>query len=101
MGGNVVLEFAARYPDLPASIVLLDTVMLVPQPLLEPLRPLAQALKGPDRLLSVRQLWEPLFPDTDDPARKEQIIAFVRSPQHVLASSFPNPITEYDASSAA
>jgi pimeloyl-ACP methyl ester carboxylesterase len=101
MGGNVVLEFAARYPDLPASIVLLDTVMLVPQPFLEPLRPLAQALKGPEYLSVVRQLWEPLFLATDDPARKEQIIAFVRSPQHVLASSFPNHITEYDASSAA
>ena len=28
MGGNVALEFAARYPEIPASIVLVDSVIL-------------------------------------------------------------------------
>jgi pimeloyl-ACP methyl ester carboxylesterase len=67
MGGNVVLKLAARYPGLPASIVLLDTVMLVPQPLLDPIRQLAQALKGPEYNSVVRQIWEPLFLASDEP----------------------------------
>jgi pimeloyl-ACP methyl ester carboxylesterase len=39
MGGNVVLELAARYPGLLCSIVMIDSVMFTPQALLDTLPP--------------------------------------------------------------
>jgi pimeloyl-ACP methyl ester carboxylesterase len=37
MGGNVALELAARYPEIPASIVLIDSAILPPQSMLNAL----------------------------------------------------------------
>src|SRR4051794_18780428 len=45
MGGNVALELAARYPDIPSSLVMIDSVMLPPQALLNTLHPLIEALQ--------------------------------------------------------
>jgi pimeloyl-ACP methyl ester carboxylesterase len=47
MGGTVALELAARYPDLPAAIVLIDSVIFPPPAFVDALRPLGEALCGP------------------------------------------------------
>jgi pimeloyl-ACP methyl ester carboxylesterase len=35
MGGNVALELAARYPGLPSSLVMIDSVVLPPRAMLD------------------------------------------------------------------
>jgi pimeloyl-ACP methyl ester carboxylesterase len=46
VGGNIAIEFASRYPEIPASIVLIDSVILPHQSFLDALQPLVEALKG-------------------------------------------------------
>src|SRR5262249_60153667 len=55
MGGNVALELAARHPQTPASIVMIDSVILPDQLFVDALRPLAEALRGPDYLTASQQ----------------------------------------------
>jgi pimeloyl-ACP methyl ester carboxylesterase len=38
MGGNVILELAARFPEVPSSLVMIDSVMLPPQMMLDTLQ---------------------------------------------------------------
>ena len=38
MGGNVALELAARYPEIPVSIVLIDSLILPRQSILDALQ---------------------------------------------------------------
>lgn len=102
MGGNVALELAARHPQTPASIVMIDSVILPDQLFVDALRPLAEALRGPDYLTASQQALLSLCLTTDDETRKAKLIASLpKAPQHVLASAFRNHVTEYDASSAA
>jgi pimeloyl-ACP methyl ester carboxylesterase len=52
MGGNVALELAARYPDLVAAVVMIDSVLFPSPAFREMLLPLAEALCGPDAACS-------------------------------------------------
>jgi len=102
MGGNVALELAAQYPDIPAAFVLIDSVILPPGPFIEQLLPLKDALRGSDYISVFREVISSLFIDCDDRKRKEQIVASLPSaPQHVLVSAFRHHLTEYDATAAA
>lgn len=102
MGGNVALELAARYPDLPASIVLIDSVILPSQEFLDSLLPLAEALRGPHYREAYRQGLRFLCLPTDDEDLKADLVAYLpKAPQHVLLSAFMNHVTAYDASFAA
>jgi len=74
MGGNAALELAARYPNLPAAIVLIDSVILPPPALIDALRPLGNGLRGPGYLEALHQAASGLFLASDDPTRKAQII---------------------------
>jgi pimeloyl-ACP methyl ester carboxylesterase len=56
MGGNVVLELAARYPEIPASVVLIDSVILPHQSILDALQPMVEALRGPDYRAAYQQV---------------------------------------------
>jgi pimeloyl-ACP methyl ester carboxylesterase len=101
MGGNIALELAARYPDLPAAVVLIDSVILPVETFLESLRPLAEELKGPNYLQALQRGAARLFLPTDSEEFKSEVLASIaKTPQHVLASSFRNHVTEYDASAA-
>lgn len=102
MGGNVALELAARYPDLPASILLVDSVILPSQDLIDSLQPLVDALRGLRYREAYRQALLALCLPTDDEALRTRLIASMpKAPQHVLISSFINHVTGYDASWAA
>jgi hypothetical protein len=77
-------------------------VILPPAAFIDAHRPFADALRGPGYLEAVHQGISSFFLATDDPARKEQIIASLpKSSQHVLISAFKNHVTEYDAAAAA
>jgi pimeloyl-ACP methyl ester carboxylesterase len=102
MGGNIVLEFAARFPELARGVVLIDSALFLPANMVNELRPFAEALRTIDYEGILRAATEKLFLPTDDPTRKEWISsAMAKTPSYVLASAYVNHITEYDASSAA
>jgi pimeloyl-ACP methyl ester carboxylesterase len=102
MGGNVALELAARYPEIPVSIVLIDSLILPRQSILDALRSMVEALRGPDYQAAYRQTVLSLCLPTDDETRKRELFALSpRAPQHVVASAFKNHVTDYDATPAA
>jgi pimeloyl-ACP methyl ester carboxylesterase len=100
MGGNVILELAARFPEVPSSLVMIDSVMLPPQMMLNAVQSqFTEALQGPDPLAAYqRQLLAMCLP-TD--RRSSQLISSLQVPQHVLASAIPNHTTNYDGAMAA
>jgi len=100
MGGNIALEIAARYPELPAAIILLDSVVF-PLPGLKEsaLLPVEAALRGPAYREAIRQGIAGLFMPTDDQACKARLIeSAAATPQHVALSAFQNHLINYDAS---
>ena len=102
MGGNVALELAARYPEIPVSIVLIDSLILPHQWILDALQPMVEALRGPDYQAVYQRAILSLCLPTDDETRKTELIASVpKAPQHVLASAFTNHVTDYDGTPAA
>lgn len=102
MGGNVALEFAAQYPDIPAAVVMIDSVVLPPKAFIETLRPLGDALRGAEYREAFSQAVSSLFIKSDDAERKKQIVASLpKSAQYVLLSTFTHHVTQYDATAAA
>jgi len=102
MGGNVALEFAARYPQIPSSIVVIDSVILPHRSFLDALQPLAEALRGPDYQAALRHALLSMCLPTEDETRKTQLIGSLpKCPQYVLASAFTNHVMDYDAAAAA
>jgi pimeloyl-ACP methyl ester carboxylesterase len=102
MGGNVALKFAARYPGIPRSIVLIDSVILPPQSFLDAMEPLAKALQGPNYRAAYRQTLLAICSMTEDETQKEELVGTLpKAPQHVLVSAFKNHVTDYDATPAA
>jgi pimeloyl-ACP methyl ester carboxylesterase len=53
--GNVALELAASAPDLLAAVVMIDSLLFPPQPLLDALKPLEEALQGSNYLADYEQ----------------------------------------------
>jgi len=102
MGGAVVLDVAARYPDLAAAVVLLDAGLLLPPELVASLQPFARSLSTPGYLDSLRSYAERFFLPTDPPAVKATFLASVAAvPQHVLSSTYTNWLAFDSASVAA
>ena len=104
MGGNIALELAARHPDLPAAIVMVDSAILLPPELLEGVKPFAAALHGDGFREAQREFVGsyPFFLPSDDPARKARILEVMSSaPQHVMANALDEHILRWDAAAAA
>jgi pimeloyl-ACP methyl ester carboxylesterase len=102
MGGNVALELAARYPEIPASIVLIDSAILPHESMLNGLRSMVEALRGPDYRAAYQEALLALCLPTDNDTRKAQLISSLpKAPQHVIASAFTNHVTDYDPTPAA
>ena len=101
MGGIVVLELAARQPELAAAVILLDAPVFPPPDLVEAMRAVAPEFRGPDYAAAARRFVEGVFLATDDPVRRAEILdKTVRCPQHVLSSAWEQSILNYDASNA-
>lgn len=98
MGGNAALELAARYPEALSSLILIDSCLLAPPPPTVS-KPLEEALQTPQYLSAWQQALTALCLPTDKKAA--QVIGSIQTPQHVLASAWPNHVTRYDATSAA
>ena len=102
MGGVIALEMAARFPDLPAAVVLVDAPVVPPLALVEAVKPMMEALRSPGYREVQRQfVANALFLPTDNPMRKAQIVdAMSEAPQHVMVSAFEN-IFSWDSAAAA
>jgi pimeloyl-ACP methyl ester carboxylesterase len=103
MGGNIALELAARYPDLPAAIVMVDSAIVPPAGLLDAVRSLVASLQQPDFREAQRAFMGAFtFLPTDNPQDKARIIdAMSSAPQHVMANSLDHHILRWDGSAAA
>jgi pimeloyl-ACP methyl ester carboxylesterase len=102
MGGTVALELAAYHEHLLSAVVLIDSVILPDPALVKALLPVARALNGDGYREALHRAVSTLFLSTDNPRRKARLLASMAGiPQHVLASSFRNHVTEYDATPAA
>jgi pimeloyl-ACP methyl ester carboxylesterase len=91
MGSLIALEAAARFPDLPTALVLLDAPLFVPPPVVEAMNlpGLAAAMWTPAYQDVLRGFMGSSFAPTDDQERKERILdAICALPQHVTASGF-------------
>jgi pimeloyl-ACP methyl ester carboxylesterase len=102
MGGNIVLELAARRPDLAAAVILLDAPVFPPPSLADAMKAVAGEFRRPNYAEAARQFVDGVFLPTDEPARRAEILdKTARCPQHVLSSAWEQSIVGYDASTAA
>lgn len=90
MGGNVAYDIAARWPDLAAGIVMIDSAVARPAAARAMMGPIAEKLSGPDYRDELRQLvTTTFFLESDDPARRAQILqAMTAAPQHVVVGAY-------------
>jgi pimeloyl-ACP methyl ester carboxylesterase len=87
MGGNMALEIAARHPDFPAGVVLLDSGVLFPASAATVFAGYLEGLRGPDFADEVRKIvTDSCLPTDACRAHVEQ--TFLATPQHVLVSTF-------------
>jgi pimeloyl-ACP methyl ester carboxylesterase len=100
MGGNVALTLAALYPDLPTSIMLIDSLLFPSPQMREMLMRLCEAFRGPNFNEARAQVQPLFFLPTDDPAIRADLTAiFLTAPQHVLLSGVVQHTILYDAAS--
>jgi pimeloyl-ACP methyl ester carboxylesterase len=101
MGGIVAFDLAARYPDLPSSVAMLDAAVVLPSAARAAMPTFLEELRGPDyqKVLS-RYVAGSLFIPTDDQERKQRILRSMSSaPQHVVVSAFEG-LRDYDPAEA-
>lgn len=88
--GAIGLELAARFPDLPAAVVLLDTPFAPPAEVQAGFQQILGGLRSAAYREVLRQVADQLiFLPTDDQKRKAWIVdAMCAVPQHVVVSSW-------------
>jgi pimeloyl-ACP methyl ester carboxylesterase len=99
---KIALDLAARYPDLPAAIVILDGAIFPPQAVAEAFEGFLQGLRTPHYREALQQFADQVaFLPTDNQERKARIIgAMTALPQHVIISTWKHYVA-YDAAAAA
>lgn len=94
MGGNIGLEVAAGRPDLTSGVVMIDSVLLPDEALLDMTTTMAQALAGGDYERTFRAGVSVLFSDMDDPARCDALIEqMLQTDRSVARSAFAHHLT--------
>ena len=90
MGGIVAFDLAARYPDLPSAVVMLDAAVILPAGVRPAILGFLEMLRGPGYREALRgYVANSLFIPTDDQERKERVLEGMSSaPQHVVVSAF-------------
>jgi pimeloyl-ACP methyl ester carboxylesterase len=102
MGGNIALQLAARRPDVPAAIVMIDTVLFPPDAVRGSLPAIGQALGGSHYREAMLATASRLFADTDDPDRKAALVErMVGTAQHVAVPAFVDHLLAFDAAAVA
>ncbi len=101
MGGIVAFDLAARYPDLPAAIVMLDSAVVLPVAARAGIPQFLEMLRGPDYAKALRDFAAAvLFLPSDDPARKARILdGMADAPQYMMISAYQG-LADYDAGEA-
>ncbi len=102
MGGIVAFDLAARYPDLPSAVVMLDAAVMLPSAARAATPAFLDQLRGPTyREALCDYVATTLFIPTDNSDRKESILErMVVAPQHVLVSAFEG-LRDYDPTAEA
>jgi pimeloyl-ACP methyl ester carboxylesterase len=89
MGGAVALSLSARHPELPRAIVMLDGAIFFPQALAATEAQLSAAFHSDAYLEPLGAIFNGMFMASDDPARKERLVAAALAmPQHVAAAEW-------------
>ncbi len=98
MGGIVAYEVAARAPQLPGAIVMLDSAVVMPAAVREAVPHFLGLLSGPDYAAHLREfVAKALFLPSDDITRKANILDdMATAPQHVMVAAFEG-LGAYDA----
>ena len=102
MGGVIALELAARHPDLPAAIVIVDGPVMHTAAQKDGVAQVVAGLKTPAYRDVARQfVGDALFIKADDPELKDRVLGAMSSaPQHVMASALAE-IFSWDCEAAA
>jgi pimeloyl-ACP methyl ester carboxylesterase len=101
--GAIGLELAARFSDLPAAIILLDTPFSPPPELQAGFEQLLAGLRSPTYQETLRQVADQIiFLPTDGQKRKAQIVeAMGTLPQQVIVSTWENFLAHNTEAAAA
>jgi len=101
MGAAVALSLAARHPDAVRAIAMLDGAILYPDATAALLRAVEPVLRAPGYVEPFRQMLGVMFMPTDDPARRDRIIAAMSAvPQHVALAEL-QALLSYDGAADA
>jgi len=102
IGGIVAFDLAARYPNVPSAVVMLDAAVVLPSVARAAIPRFLEQLRGPDYRDALRgYAANSLFIPTDDKQRKERILQGMSSaPQHVMVSAFEG-LRDYDPTEVA
>jgi pimeloyl-ACP methyl ester carboxylesterase len=87
MGGLVAALTAARHPEVPGAVVVLDSAVAPLAELVDGLVGWASLMHEPDHLERMIDVSDAFFGPWDDPLRKLAIQQGLCAPQHVLASA--------------
>lgn len=102
MGGNIALELAANHPEVPTSIIMVDSVVFPTPSFRDGLQPIVEELRDSDGVAVCRYLMGLNCLSTDEESQKAKLLASLpRSPRHVLASTLQNHLLGYDSAPAA
>jgi pimeloyl-ACP methyl ester carboxylesterase len=89
MGGGTALELAARHPDVPGAIAMLDSTIVIGPDRRADMEALLPALRGAEYRDAMTRALQGFFQPWDDPARKARIVqAMTSAPQHVIAGAW-------------
>ena len=101
MGGLVAIELAARTPDVPSAIVIMDSPVVPPAWFIEALRPLVAVMRTPGYRDAIKQFMGGFIGFADAPDRRTRLLNdMMAAPQHVSASSLESYLA-YDSPAAA
>lgn len=102
LGGEISLALAARYPDLPRAIVMLDSTLLPRKDRLPFLRDFSERLKTANYPEELRDHFSDLFlPGDGDELRTRVLERITATPQFVVVSIWENGFFNYDTAAAA
>ena len=102
MGAAVIVELAARHPDLVSALVLVDAAPLgTPEQQAAVFGPIVESLGGPDAAARRRSFVEGLlFLPGDDPELKARVVEEMQRPPHHVARACMQGMVSWDGAAA-